>query len=134
MDERQKTKPYSSTGGLACVHSIYGTSYMLSVTGEEQGVGAGVPLRASEPLEGINSMKRLRKTEKVTDLARGPGRLAAALAIDRWLDGVETCVPTVRFGLGLRFERLRRLAQLYASASRMTLTGCCVSLRRAAPS
>ena len=92
-----------------------------------------MPLRAIEPLEGINSMKRLRKTEKVTDLARGPGRLAAALAIDRWLDGVETCVPTVRFGLGLRFEKPRTLAQLYASASRVRLASC-VSLSMAVPS
>jgi len=36
-------------------------------------------------------MKRLRKAEKVTDLARGPGGLAAALKIDRWLDGVDLC-------------------------------------------
>ncbi len=36
-------------------------------------------------------MKRLRKTDKLTDLARGPGRLAAALQIDRRLDGVDLC-------------------------------------------
>jgi DNA-3-methyladenine glycosylase len=36
-------------------------------------------------------MKRLRKTDKLTDLARGPGRLAVALQIDRRLDGVDLC-------------------------------------------
>jgi hypothetical protein len=45
-----------------------------------------------------------------------------------------TCVPMVRFGVGLRFERLRTLAQLCASASRVRWAGCCVSLRRAARS
>ncbi len=64
---------------------------MLNVTAEEPGVGAGVLLRAIEPLEGINLMKRLRKTDKLVDLARGPGRLAAALQIDRRLDGVDLC-------------------------------------------
>jgi len=64
---------------------------MLNVTAEEPGVGAGVLLRAIEPLEGINLMKRLRKTDKVIDLARGPGRLAAALQIDQRLDGVDLC-------------------------------------------
>src|SRR5208337_1467095 len=77
--------------GFAYVYFIYGTSYMLNVTAEEPGVGAGVLLRAIEPLEGINLMKRLRKTDRVLDLARGPGRLAAALKIDQRLDGVDLC-------------------------------------------
>jgi len=65
---------------------------MLNVTSEEPGVGAGVLLRALEPLEGIEVMKRLRGTEKVRDLARGPGRLATALEVDLRLDGVDLCV------------------------------------------
>ncbi len=64
---------------------------MLNVTAEEPEVGAGVLLRAIEPLEGINLMKRVRKTDKLRDLARGPGRLAAALQIDKMLDGVDLC-------------------------------------------
>ena len=64
---------------------------MLNVTAEEPGVGAGVLLRAVEPLDGINLMKRARKTDKLRDLARGPGRLAAALLIDRRLDGIDLC-------------------------------------------
>jgi DNA-3-methyladenine glycosylase len=77
--------------GFAYVYFIYGTSYMLNVTAEEPGVGAGVLLRAIEPLDGINLMKRFRKTDKLTDLARGPGRLAAAFEIDQRLDGVDLC-------------------------------------------
>ena len=77
--------------GFAYVYFIYGTSYMLNVTAEEPGVGAGVLLRAIEPLEGINLMERLRNTDKLKDLARGPGRLAAALQIDQRLDGVDLC-------------------------------------------
>ncbi len=64
---------------------------MLNVTAEEPGVGAGVLLRAIEPLEGIDLMKRIRNTDKLRDLARGPGRLAAALEIDRRFDGVDLC-------------------------------------------
>jgi len=77
--------------GFAYVYFIYGTSYMLNVSAEEPGIGAGVLLRAIEPLEGINLMKRLRKTDKLTDLARGPGRLAVALQIDQRLNGVDLC-------------------------------------------
>jgi DNA-3-methyladenine glycosylase len=77
--------------GFAYVYFVYGTSYMLNVTAEERGVGAGVLLRAIEPVQGIDVMKRLRKTDKLRDLARGPGRLAAALQIDLRLDGVDLC-------------------------------------------
>ncbi|HKM66549.1 MAG TPA: DNA-3-methyladenine glycosylase [Candidatus Acidoferrum sp.] len=77
--------------GFAYVYFIYGTSNMLNVSSEEHGVGAGVLLRAIEPLEGINLMKRFRKTDNLRDLARGPGRLAAALQIDKRLDGVDLC-------------------------------------------
>ncbi len=77
--------------GFAYVYFIYGVSYMLNVSSEEPGIGAGVLFRALEPLEGINLMERHRKTDKLTDLARGPGRLALALQIDRSLDGIDMC-------------------------------------------
>jgi DNA-3-methyladenine glycosylase len=77
--------------GFAYVYFIYGVSYMLNVSAEEPGVGAGVLFRALEPLEGINLMERRRKTDKLMDLARGPGRLALALQIDRRLDGLDLC-------------------------------------------
>ncbi len=114
------------------MYFIYGTSYILNVAAEEPGVGAGVLLRAIEPLDGINLMKRrLRKTDKLTDLARDPGRLAAALEIDQRLAGVDLCANGPLW-LGRLFERLRTLAQLWASASRVRWAGCCcVSLRRA---
>lgn len=54
-------------------------------------MGAGVLIRAIEPTDGIAVMERNRGTERVRDLARGPGRLTAALAIDRRLDGIDLC-------------------------------------------
>lgn len=77
--------------GFAYVYFIYGKSFMLNVTAEQPGVGAGVLLRALEPLDGIELMQRNRKTDKLIDLARGPGRLAAALQVDERLDGVDLC-------------------------------------------
>ena len=34
---------------------------------------------------------RGRQIERLRDLARGPGKLTAALRVDRWLDGVDLC-------------------------------------------
>ena len=77
--------------GRAYVYLAYGTSYMLNVSSEEPGIGAGVLIRALEPLEGIGVMQRNRGIERLRDLARGPGRLAAALQIDPRLDGLDLC-------------------------------------------
>jgi len=77
--------------GYCYVYFTYGSSFMVNVTSEEPGVGAGVLLRALEPLEGIDIMQRLRNTVRARDLARGPGRLAKAMHIDKRYDGVDLC-------------------------------------------
>jgi DNA-3-methyladenine glycosylase len=77
--------------GHAYVYLAYGVSWMLNVSSEAKGVGAGVLIRALEPLEGIAIMANNRGTQRLRDLARGPGRLAQALRIDRSLDGLDLC-------------------------------------------
>ena len=77
--------------GHAYVYLAYGISFMLNVSSETPGVGAGVLIRAIEPTDGIGLMALNRGTERVRDLARGPGRLCAALRIDRRLDGIDLC-------------------------------------------
>ena len=77
--------------GHAYVYFTYGSSFMLNVASEEEGIGAGVLLRAVEPLEGTGTMQRLRGTMRLRDLTRGPGRLAQAMAIDFGQDGVDLC-------------------------------------------
>ena len=77
--------------GRAYVYLAYGVSSMLNVSSEAPGIGAGVLIRALEPLEGLAVMRRNRGVERLRDLARGPGRLAAALRIDRSLNGLDLC-------------------------------------------
>jgi DNA-3-methyladenine glycosylase len=77
--------------GHAYVYLVYGTAYMLNVSSEIAGIGAGVLIRALEPRDGIPIMQRNRQIERLRDLARGPGRLAAALRVDRRLDGLDLC-------------------------------------------
>ncbi len=79
--------------GHAYVYFVYGCWFALNVSGEASGVGAGVLLRALEPLSGLASMRRRRGTERLLDLTRGPGRLATAMDVDRRLDGVDLCAP-----------------------------------------
>jgi DNA-3-methyladenine glycosylase len=75
--------------GHVYVYFNYGMHFMLNISSERAGVGGGVLIRALEPLEGIDLMRRYRKNTELRDLTRGPGRLAAALRIDRSLDGLD---------------------------------------------
>jgi DNA-3-methyladenine glycosylase len=77
--------------GHAYVYLAYGVSFLLNVSSETVGVGAGVLIRALEPLDGIPLMQRNRSLQNLRDLARGPGRLTLALDIDRLLDGADLC-------------------------------------------
>jgi DNA-3-methyladenine glycosylase len=77
--------------GHAYVYLVYGSAYMVNVSSEIAGIGAGVLIRALEPRDGIAIMQRNRQIERLRDLARGPGRLTAALRVDRRLDGLNLC-------------------------------------------
>jgi DNA-3-methyladenine glycosylase len=79
--------------GHAYIYFVYGCWFAINVSAEARGVGAGVLLRALEPREGLKSMQRHRGTQRLLDLARGPGRLAMAMDVDRRFDGVDLCAP-----------------------------------------
>lgn len=73
----------------AYVYQIYGTSFCFNLSSEADGLGAGVLVRALEPIRGADLMRRRRATDALRDLCRGPGRLCSALSIDRSLDGID---------------------------------------------
>ena len=79
--------------GHAYVYIAYGTSMMLNVSGEPEGIGSGVLLRALEPVDGLELMLARRTGAAIRDVARGPGRLAMALSIDLSLNGLDLCEP-----------------------------------------
>jgi DNA-3-methyladenine glycosylase len=86
--------------GTAYVRFTYGSCWLFNVASEVYGVGAGVLIRALEPLAGITLMERNRGTSRLRDLARGPGRLAEALGIDKAFDGLDLCSAGGRIWLG----------------------------------
>jgi DNA-3-methyladenine glycosylase len=81
--------------GRAYVYFTYGTWFMLNVSSDKMGIGAGVLLRGLEPLEGIKFMQKFRGITKLPDLTRGPGRLASAMNIDKRFDGLDLCSSAV---------------------------------------
>jgi len=75
-------------GGHAYVYFTYGMHWCLNVVTQEPDTAEAVLLRAAEPLQGIESMRKRRpKARRDFDLMNGPGKLCAALDIDGRLDG-----------------------------------------------
>jgi DNA-3-methyladenine glycosylase len=79
--------PLFAARGTAYVRMVYGTCLTLNLAAEQEGVGAAVLIRALEPVDGIALMCTHRPDSRLRDLARGPGRVCAALDIGRELSG-----------------------------------------------
>jgi DNA-3-methyladenine glycosylase len=77
--------------GIAYVYRIYGVHWCLNAVTHEPDYPAAVLIRAVEPIDGISVMMRRRfgriSAEKEKQLCSGPGKLAAAFAIDAACDG-----------------------------------------------
>lgn len=77
----KRTAPMFEAGGMLYVYFTYGKHYCLNIVTGNKGVGEAVLLRAGEPLDGINLIKKYRRTDSLEQLANGPGKLAQALGI-----------------------------------------------------
>lgn len=85
--------------GRAYVYLCYGLHHMLNVVTGVDGVGEAVLIRACEPLAGLSRIRERRGGLDGPALLTGPGKVAAALDLDRSDDGHLLCAPG---GLELR--------------------------------
>ena len=97
--------------GHLYVYVSYGMHHCCNVVCGPEGFGSGCLIRAVEPLEGVEVMRKLRETGrtgkaqagrvrkhplKLRDLTNGPGKVCAALGINKALYGHDlTAEPLV---------------------------------------
>lgn len=72
--------------GHMYVYFTYGMHHCCNVVCGEEGFGAGVLLRAVEPIEGLDVIEKRRNMTGV-NITNGPGKVCAALEIDTSYSG-----------------------------------------------
>jgi DNA-3-methyladenine glycosylase len=77
--------------GRAYVYFIYGVHYCVNVVCQPAGRAEAVLIRAIEAEFGEEWMRQNRSCASALQLTNGPGKLCAALGINRKLDGVDLC-------------------------------------------
>jgi len=83
----ERTRTLYGEPGRAYVYFSYGVHSLLNAVAESQGVGAAVLIRALEPVDGLELMRRRRDVERLEELCSGPGKLTQALGIGLSLNG-----------------------------------------------
>jgi DNA-3-methyladenine glycosylase len=75
--------------GHLYVYFTYGMHYCVNVVTDVAGVAGAVLLRALEPLQGIEEMRRRRGNRGIMELCNGPGKLCQAFDITREQNGLD---------------------------------------------
>jgi DNA-3-methyladenine glycosylase len=83
----KRTETMYGIGGTAYVFFVYGMYYQFNVVTNVADSPHAVLIRAVEPVEGIELMRKRRRNQPDHNLTNGPGKLCIALDIDRRLDG-----------------------------------------------
>jgi DNA-3-methyladenine glycosylase len=85
----KRTETMYGIGGTAYVFFVYGMYYQFNVVTNNAEAPHAVLIRAVEPVEGIELMRKRRHGQPDHNLTNGPGKLCIALGIDRALDAAD---------------------------------------------
>jgi len=105
-----RTETMYGIGGTAYVFFVYGMYNQFNVVTNAADAPHAVLIRAVEPVEGIDVMRRRRPGKTDHNLTNGPGKLCIALDIDRKLDAADLLENRVWLEEAERIPRSRILS------------------------
>ncbi len=103
----KRTETMYGIGGTVYVFFVYGMYHQFNVVTNAAETPHAVLIRALEPVEGIQLMRRRRKGQPDHNLTNGPGKLCIAMGIDRRLDAVDLLGDKVWIERSISVARLQ---------------------------
>lgn len=85
--ERPRNSSMFRRAGTIYVYFTYGMHYCLNIVTGTEGHGQGVLLRALEPVDGIDIMRRRRNMDDERNLTNGPAKLVQAMGVTKDANG-----------------------------------------------
>jgi DNA-3-methyladenine glycosylase len=91
----ERNKAMFGQVGRAYVYFTYGMYYCVNAVARSKDVEAGaVLIRTLKPVQGIETMKKNRKNDVISNLTNGPAKLTQALNINKKQYGVDLAKKT----------------------------------------
>ena len=106
----KRTETMYGIGGTAYVFFVYGMYNQFNVVTNNLDTPHAVLIRALEPVEGIELMRKRRHVQPDRNLTNGPGKLCIAMGIDRSFDGADLLGRKVWIEAGERVPRSQILS------------------------
>lgn len=107
--ETKRNAPMFGKPGTVYIYFTYGMHFCFNVVTNKKGVGEAVLIRALEPVEGIEIMKKRRGTENLKNLCNGPAKLVQALGIKKEMNGASLLKGN------LRIDRFRKIKEIVST-------------------
>ncbi len=85
---KKYSEPMLGKPGITFIYMVHG-NWLLNIVTLPEGEASAVLIRALQPLEGVEVMKKNRGTENIYNLTNGPGKLTKALKITKELNEVD---------------------------------------------
>jgi DNA-3-methyladenine glycosylase len=79
--------------GRAYIYFVYGMHWLLNFVTESDGYPGAVLIRAIEPVDGLDIIKKRRNGRPQEQWTNGPAKLCQALDINGRLNGINICDP-----------------------------------------
>lgn len=92
--------------GTIYVYFTYGMHYCVNIVTGEKDHGEAVLIRALEPAEGVDLMRRRRKTDDKRNLCSGPAKLVQAMGITKLHGGTNLMDGSLKLEPGTSPKRI----------------------------